>query len=60
MVSRSQPSVLMLRALPVDDSVGTENETRIVIADNPLLDQDGRGGYSEQPTVDIPEAKKDM
>jgi hypothetical protein len=40
--------------------VGTENETRIVIADTPLLDQDGRGGYSEQPIVDIPEAKKDM
>ena len=31
-----------------------------VIADTPLLDQDGRGGYSEQPIVDIPEAKKDM
>ena len=31
-----------------------------VIADTPLLDQDGRGGHSEQPIVDIPEAKKDM
>ena len=28
--------------------------------DNALLDQDGQGGYSEQPTVDIPEAKKDV
>ena len=48
------------RALPVDASVGTENETRIVIADTPLMDQDGRGRYSEQSIVDIPEDKKDM
>ena len=39
---------------------GYRKRTRIVIADTPLLDQDGRGGYSEQPIVDIPEAKKDM
>ena len=34
--------------------------TRVVIADTPLLDQDGRGGYSEQPIMDIPKAEKDM
>ena len=33
---------------------------KVVIADTTPLDQDGRGGHSEQPIVDIPEAKKDM
>ena len=33
---------------------------KIVIADTTPLDQDGRGGHSEQPIVDIPEATKDM
>ena len=39
---------------------GYRKRTKIVIADTTLLDQDGRGGHSEQPIVDIPEATKDM
>ena len=34
--------------------------TRIVIADTPLFDQDGRGGISEQPVMDISQAEKNL
>ena len=47
------------RRLTLDTFVGTA-KTRIVIADMPLLDQDGRGGVSEQPDMDIPQAEKNL
>ena len=34
--------------------------TRKVIADSLLLDQDGRGGNSDQPVMDFLQAEKDL
>ena len=39
---------------------GYSFEREIVIADTPLLDQDGRDGNREQPVMDIPQAEKDL
>mgnify|MGYP007122495836 CR=1 FL=1 len=42
-----------------DASVGTDILRR-VISDTLLRDQDGRGGNSDQPVSDFPQAEEDM